>query len=238
MREARNRQGWTPLEMLVVAVIIVLLMLLLISVFWSAQHGAPSRLQALSNMKSILGTTIAYSSDEGRGLGCGDQPMSEDEAQMVYVGRCFLLLAKSEELPSKLFQHPQETTELPSEISPGVSLRDANIQQIASCNPSVAKAWARTYAFDWTKGTRANASGAVVLAERDPDRWGKTAHESKTAVCYGDGHGGNVALSPSNTSKTLRLNAKGKTELVPYASADDNIYGPDSSRSATDSWVR
>lgn len=247
------RGGWIG-RVLIVLVVLMVLAVLIIPTF-----SHPFTPSSNHNLKEILTAALVYELDysleERKSLEHILPPSTKDDEQMVFVGRRFMLLAKNGELPGKVFKNPLSPISALKEILPGVSLQQASLEQIANCDPAIAKAWASSFAMDYSVSlTEKQLSHRVVLADRDPDIWnGKGA-----CVTYGDGHGVFLKkITKSTSSRTMRLRSDGTLEAVPYSviandfGVNDNIYAPDENLgetapgiwtvgggSATACWVR
>lgn len=241
----------------VVVIFGIVLLALIIPTFHGMRPVPSKKSEVCNNLRSIVAAGIVYEIDAPHGRqnaeGTHFSSPTKEEDQLVYVGRRFLFLARSQEIPWKVFQNPLNTHCPPKEILPGVRYDQATDEQIAHCDPVIAREWARSFALDWSAPS-GSGSHRVCVADRDPDVWGGKG----ACVVYADGHAGFLKKPQSSTqSRTLRLREDGTLEPVLWAlfatdyGVQDNIYGPDESLgetvpgiwtpgggSATACWVR
>ena len=228
----------TLLGVLVVILVVIGAVMVLIP-FRARVSTHPPGLRTMNHLRRIVEAQIGYSSDAGTWAypsGFTIPDGSDPEAVVEYVGRCFVVLAKYNELSPKLFTSRHSPVK-PSRDHEVGRLRYVEILGHEDAATSVhaldrdeALRWAASFAYDYSSPGN-SAAERPIIGERSPEmRWNKGA-----CVAYGDGHARLIEASSTKgmavpQAETLTVGE----ELSLVVQIDWNVR---STEGAMDDWI-
>ncbi len=186
-----SRRGFTLIELLVVISIISILASLLLPTITTIREKARI-VETQNNLKRIVEAQVAYSSDAGTWAfpaGATMPSATSDGQNNEWVGRTFVLLAKSQEITRNLFINNTSTIRPSNNYGymtssyrdiVGISDGDANSPVLSAAE---AQRWAYCFAYDYAAPVNA-AHSRPVVGDRDPTIWGGKG----ACVAMADGH--------------------------------------------------